>query len=338
MASRLNRTVAVRGYDTDGNGTLDARHFYCHNDLFSVQALVTGGGTVVERYEYDPYGKVTVLDAGGTPKANPDFSEYGSPWTFTGRRLDPETGLLYFRNRYYHPGLGRFVGRDPIGYEGGSTLLYEYVSGQPSGSTDPMGLVVGGESPLCLYKGKPVTCLFDGDLLSCTSGDSWPAVSGRPEKSTQEESGWERGFHWTKCVHTYVFDYRAARQKIANVGPIPAGRYFLDPWEERSSRTSWQHFFGGAAWGSYSWSLHIHKGTETYGRGGFFIHGGREWGSAGCIDLLNNDVALHKVMETVRKENTHECCRVDIEVKYAHEKVTRKIEIPITWASPTGGL
>jgi hypothetical protein len=29
---------------------------------------------VVQRYEYDPYGKVTLLDAGGTPKANPDFS------------------------------------------------------------------------------------------------------------------------------------------------------------------------------------------------------------------------------------------------------------------------
>jgi hypothetical protein len=58
--------VAARDYDTDGNDTLDGRHFYSHSDLFSVQALVTGGGTVVERYEYDPYGKVTVLDARGT--------------------------------------------------------------------------------------------------------------------------------------------------------------------------------------------------------------------------------------------------------------------------------
>jgi RHS repeat-associated protein len=129
--------VAVRDKETDGNGTLDARRFCCHNDLFSVQALVTGGGTVVERYEYDPYGKVTVLDAGGTPKANPDFSEYGSPWTFTGRRLDPETGLLYFRNRYYHPGLGRFVGRDPSGYHGPYNL---FAAGFVPNSLDSDGL------------------------------------------------------------------------------------------------------------------------------------------------------------------------------------------------------
>jgi RHS repeat-associated protein len=114
-------------------------YFCCHNDLFSVQALVTGGGTVVERYEYDPYGNVTVLDAGGTPKANPDFSEFGSPWTFTGRRLDPETGLLYFRNRYYHAGLGRFVARDPLAYTIGADL-YEYVAGQPFVRLDPYGL------------------------------------------------------------------------------------------------------------------------------------------------------------------------------------------------------
>jgi RHS repeat-associated protein len=123
-------------------------YFCCHNDLFSVQALVTGGGTVVERYEYDPYGKVTVLDAGGTPKANPDFSEFGSPWTFTGRRLDQETSLLYFRNRYYHPGLGRFLSRDarqlPLAlseegneYQDGSNLYAAYFV--PC-RTDPRGL------------------------------------------------------------------------------------------------------------------------------------------------------------------------------------------------------
>jgi RHS repeat-associated protein len=83
---------------------------------------------------------VTVLDAGGTPKANPDFSEYGSPWTFTGRRLDPETGLLYFRNRYYQPGLGRFVGRDPIEYEAGSFSLYEYCQSAPDDLVDSSGL------------------------------------------------------------------------------------------------------------------------------------------------------------------------------------------------------
>ncbi|WP_425267248.1 RHS repeat-associated core domain-containing protein [Aeoliella straminimaris] len=60
---------------------------------------------------------------------------------YTGRRLDPETGLQYSRYRYYHPQLGRFVNRDPIGYRGGMNL-YAYVGGMPTRYTDPMGLVI----------------------------------------------------------------------------------------------------------------------------------------------------------------------------------------------------
>lgn len=41
-------------------------------------------------------------------------SVVGNPWTFTGRRLDGETGLMYYRARMFDTGLGRFVGRDPI--------------------------------------------------------------------------------------------------------------------------------------------------------------------------------------------------------------------------------
>jgi RHS repeat-associated protein len=79
---------------------------------------------------------VTVLDGNGTPRTVNE-SLYGNPWTFTGRRLDGETGLMYFRNRMYETGLGRFVGRDPIGYVGGILLYGAYFV--PNG-TDPLGL------------------------------------------------------------------------------------------------------------------------------------------------------------------------------------------------------
>jgi RHS repeat-associated protein len=62
---------------------------------------------------FDPYGKVTVLDGNGTPRTVNE-SLYGNPWTFTGRRLDGETGLMQFRARMYDTGLGRFISRDPI--------------------------------------------------------------------------------------------------------------------------------------------------------------------------------------------------------------------------------
>jgi RHS repeat-associated protein len=65
---------------------------------------------------FDPYGKVTVLDGNGTPRTVNE-SAYGNPWTFGGRRLDQETGLMYYRARMHDTGLGRFIGRDPIGYQ-----------------------------------------------------------------------------------------------------------------------------------------------------------------------------------------------------------------------------
>jgi len=86
------------------------RYWYSTNDLYSVYALTDSNGTVVERYMFDPYGKVTVLDANGTPRTVNE-SAYGNPWTFTGRRLDQETGLTYYRNRMYSTDLGRFVSR-----------------------------------------------------------------------------------------------------------------------------------------------------------------------------------------------------------------------------------
>lgn len=54
----------------------------------------------------------------------------GNPFRFTGRRLDAETGLYYYRTRYYSPTLGRFLQTDPVGY-GDNMNMYAYVGNQP---------------------------------------------------------------------------------------------------------------------------------------------------------------------------------------------------------------
>ncbi|KPK72405.1 MAG: hypothetical protein AMJ79_15725, partial [Phycisphaerae bacterium SM23_30] len=82
-------------------GTPDKYYYYAHDHLFSTVALMEDDGDVVERYEYDAYGKMTRYD--------PDFTEWsgteaGNPYYFTGRRVDVlEDGdltLQYSRNRY----------------------------------------------------------------------------------------------------------------------------------------------------------------------------------------------------------------------------------------------
>jgi RHS repeat-associated protein len=78
-----------------------------------------------------------VLDASFTAKTN-NCSTIAWNYRYTTRELDPDTRLQLNRNRWYHQSLGRWVNRDPIGYEGG-TNLYEYVASDPLSYVDPSG-------------------------------------------------------------------------------------------------------------------------------------------------------------------------------------------------------
>jgi RHS repeat-associated protein len=111
-------------------------YFYHANSIGSIAALTDEAGQVVERYTYDVYGQAGIRDSGGGPITT---SGVGNPYTFTGRWLDDETGLLYYRQRYYNPALGRFMTRDPQGYAD-SLNLYEYVNSNPINRVDPFGL------------------------------------------------------------------------------------------------------------------------------------------------------------------------------------------------------
>ena len=62
---------------------------------------------------------------------------FANPFTYTGRRLDSETGLYYYRARYYDAQLGRFISRDPIGYIDGNNL---YLAHFVPRDVDPFGL------------------------------------------------------------------------------------------------------------------------------------------------------------------------------------------------------
>jgi RHS repeat-associated protein len=85
-------------------------------------------GLIAQRIDYDEFGRI-LLDT------NPGFQPFG----FAGGLYDHETGLVHFGARDYDPQTGRWILKDPIGFEGGDTNLYGYVLNDPINLTDPYG-------------------------------------------------------------------------------------------------------------------------------------------------------------------------------------------------------
>jgi RHS repeat-associated protein len=130
--------LILRDYDIDTNET-PVRYYYTQDVNFNVLSILSSAGTVLERYGYTPYGQAELLTASFTAyPVNDTHSD--NDITFTGQRYDSESRLMLYRHRYYHPVLGTFCSRDPIGYEDGASV-YQYVASRPTWFIDPSGLV-----------------------------------------------------------------------------------------------------------------------------------------------------------------------------------------------------
>ena len=91
-------------------GATPQRYYYHFDGIGSVAAISNAAGEIIETYKYDVYGDTVIRD---TVHVSHDTSIVGNPYGFTGRRLDPETGLYYYRARYYDAKMGRFLQKDP---------------------------------------------------------------------------------------------------------------------------------------------------------------------------------------------------------------------------------
>ena len=119
--------------DLDSSGTFGAseKFSYQADGLGSVIELTDASGIVARTYVYDSFGQI--VDQVGTLL---------NPYTYTGREFDEESGLYYYRERYYEPRTGRFLQTDPArGILRIPTTQnpYLYVGNNPIIRTDPSG-------------------------------------------------------------------------------------------------------------------------------------------------------------------------------------------------------
>jgi RHS repeat-associated protein len=108
-----------------------ASFFYQADGLGSITELTDSAGVVKQSYTYSSFGKIE-------SQLDPTFIQ---PYTFTAREFDTETGLYFYRARYYDPSIGRFLSEDPAGSLS-DLNFYAYVRNNPAKFTDPTGLIV----------------------------------------------------------------------------------------------------------------------------------------------------------------------------------------------------
>lgn len=126
----LDETIARIAINSSGQKDSANSRLFMTDALNSVIAQLAddGNANIQNSYGYSPYGESVTV--------GPDSSN--NPNQYTSREND-QTGLMFYRARYYDPVLKRFISIDPIGLVGGMNT-FAYVGGNPLSYTDPMGL------------------------------------------------------------------------------------------------------------------------------------------------------------------------------------------------------
>ena len=132
-----NNTTTTPGVSQNVNGV---DQFFETDWLGSTRYLTDStGNNAPSLFRYDAFGGRTVTTSGNW---SPTESLFAGEWGYQtewSNYNEPGLGLQYLQERYYDPGVGRFISQDPIGLPGGLNL-YGYAGNDPVNRLDPSGL------------------------------------------------------------------------------------------------------------------------------------------------------------------------------------------------------
>lgn len=160
-----------------------ASSYYQHDGLGSVTSLGNAITFLSNSYVYDAFGNLA-SSSGGTP----------NQLQYAGRDFDPETGLRYYRARYYDSSIGRFINEDPVEFDGDDLNFYAYVGNSPIIYLDPFGegRLPGDPSGLGpQWTPDPTHQYPNGQRFTNPNGDILDFHKGQSGKP-----GWRGRDHW----------------------------------------------------------------------------------------------------------------------------------------------
>ena len=140
----------------------NATSFYVSDGLGSVTSISLASGTIADTYNYDSFG--TVISSTGAVT---------NSFRYTARDFDQETGLNFYRARYYDSNTGRFLSEDPERFRI-SPNFYPYVGNRPTVHVDPTGRGPTWNFVTNYWNGSPVNL---GDWGFGGAFENAPSVS-----------------------------------------------------------------------------------------------------------------------------------------------------------------
>ena len=242
-------------------------------------------------------------------------------YLYNGKELnrDYDINLYDYGARWYDPAIGRWNAVDPSAENYYGWSPYHYAANNPARVVDLDGRdwYIDKDNNISWFESGDETYTSDDGVEYQNIGTELLTFDGKNLTYSWQEGNEEDGYTINsvsfKAISgrgdhakdnywriTKEFDYSDKSQTNSFAGPIPEGVYSVNKDEvqyigdQSLLKQAVNHFGRGGfpggrfSWGNNRWWINSEGDTETYGRGGFTIHGGKKYGSAGCIDLCDN--------------------------------------------------